>query len=144
MYLGSSEHSLLICASLPKSLAPDTRQAQLPSHKQQRCLAAATPYHAYICLSPKSMPTHATPFLTIPPFVAHPPPLHQYRQAPLSGGMELQAAFKRTPPSSAGTTPLAMPDWESVKPEEKALVHQVGPALPHPLHVTSISCCAIP
>ncbi|KAL3161210.1 putative 3',5'-cyclic phosphodiesterase pde-3 [Trebouxia sp. C0009 RCD-2024] len=46
-------------------------------------------------------------------------------QAPLSGGMELQAAFKRTPPSSAGTTPLAMPDWESVKPEEKALVHQM-------------------
>lgn len=39
--------------------------------------------------------------------------------------MGLQAAFKRAPSSSRGTAPPAMPDWDNVKPEEKALVHQV-------------------
>lgn len=56
--------------------------------------------------------------------------------------MDLQAAFKRAPPSSAGAAPQAMPDWENVKPEEKALVHQVTPGL-HGTRASSLSCVVI-
>lgn len=47
--------------------------------------------------------------------------------------MTMQAAFKRAPPSSAADLSLqsasASPvqDWESIKPEDKTLVHQVTP-----------------
>ena len=47
--------------------------------------------------------------------------------------MNMQAAFKRTPPSSAAESSLqstsASPvqDWESIKSEDKTLVHQVTP-----------------
>ncbi len=47
--------------------------------------------------------------------------------------MALQAAFKKTPPSSAAEPSLQsasgspVQDWESIKPEDKTLVHQVTP-----------------
>ncbi len=47
--------------------------------------------------------------------------------------MTMQAAFKRAPPSSAAepslqsTSASPVQDWESIKPEDKTLVHQVTP-----------------
>lgn len=46
--------------------------------------------------------------------------------------MAMQAAFKRAPSSSAAEPALqsasasSVQDWESIKPEDKTLVHQVN------------------